>query len=198
MQSQLIHMSANQTAENPNPEPTLVSAAQRGDREAFARLYEENIDKVYRYLRARLNEPADAEDVAAVVFIKAMQGLPSYQDRGAPFVAWLLRIAHNEMVSFVRKRSRRREASLEGVDVASDDPTDLVLAMVESTEVRRAMKQLTDLQQQVLALRFGSELSIQETVTAMNRKDGAVKFLQHSAVQALRRALEAEGYERNN
>ncbi|MDA1036096.1 MAG: sigma-70 family RNA polymerase sigma factor [Chloroflexi bacterium] len=191
-------MSANQTAENPNPEPTLVSAAQRGDREAFARLYEENIDKVYRYLRARLNEPADAEDVAAVVFIKAMQGLPSYQDRGAPFVAWLLRIAHNEMVSFVRKRSRRREASLEGVDVASDDPTDLVLAMVESTEVRRAMKQLTDLQQQVLALRFGSELSIQETVTAMNRKDGAVKFLQHSAVQALRRALEAEGYERNN
>ncbi len=198
MQSQLSYMSAEQAAETTHSEPALVLAAQQGDKEAFAWLYEQNVDKVYRYLRARLTEPADAEDVTAVVFVKAMQALSSYQSRGAPFAAWLLRIAHNEMVNFVRKRSRRRESTLEGVDVASEDPTEMVLAMVESAEVRRVMKKLTDLQQQVLALRFGSELSIQETASAMNRKDGAVKFLQHSAVQALRRALEEEGYDRSD
>lgn len=190
MHAQLMHMPAEQAAEIAHPEAESVLAAQRGDKEAFARLYEENVDKVYRYLRARLNEPADAEDVTVEVFIKAMQALPSYQSRGAPFAAWLMRIAHNEMVNFVRKRARRRESSLEGVEVASDDPIDTALAMAASAEVRQAMQRLTDLQQQVLSFRFGSELSIQETARAMNRKDGAVKFLQHSALQALRRVLE--------
>lgn len=185
-----MHMPAEQAAEIAHPEAESVLAAQRGDKDAFARLYEENVDKVYRYLRARLNEPADAEDVTVEVFIKAMQALPSYQSRGAPFAAWLMRIAHNEMVNFVRKRARRRESPLEGVEVASDDPIDTALAMAASAEVRQAMQRLTDLQQQVLSFRFGSELSIQETARAMNRKDGAVKFLQHSALQALRRVLE--------
>ena len=58
-------------------EESLVLSAQRGDREAFAELYEANVERIYRYLLARLNEPADAEDVTAEVFMQAMKSLIS-------------------------------------------------------------------------------------------------------------------------
>ena len=76
-------------------EETLVISAQRGDRDAFGRLYEANVERIYRYLLARLAEPADAEDVTAEVFMQAMKSLPSYKSRGTPLLAWLFRIAHN-------------------------------------------------------------------------------------------------------
>ena len=62
--------------ENPNEE-ALILSAQRGDRDAFAQLYEANVERVYRYLMSRLGEPADAEDITAEVFIQAMKSLPS-------------------------------------------------------------------------------------------------------------------------
>ncbi len=180
-------------AQASNADAELVLAAQRGDRQAFARLYEENVTRVYRYLRARLSEPADAEDITAEVFIRAMQALPRYQERGAPFAAWLFRIAHNELVNFFKRRSRRPEAPLEMAVVASDDPAETALQRITFAEVQEVMGQLTDLQRQVLSLRFGAGLSIAETAAAMDRKEGAVKFLQHSAVQALSKRLEEQG-----
>ena len=170
-----------------------VRAAQRGEREAFARLYEENASRVYGYLRSRVPQPADAEDITANVFIKAMQSLPSYRHRGIPFSAWLMRIAHNEMANFFKRQSRRREVPLEGQERSSSsrDPSEVAITQVEASEVRQVMgEELTDLQQQVIRFRFGAELSIAETAQAMNRSEGAIKFLQHSAVRALRRKLQ--------
>lgn len=170
-------------------EEDLVRSARRGDREAFARLYETNLERVYRYLLGRLGQPSDAEDVTAEVFIRAMQALPSYKPKGVPFIAWLFRIAHNQAVNHMKKKARRREAPLMDTATAPDDPAEVALRQVASDEVYRAMNQLTDLQRQVLSLRFGGQLSIAETAKAMKRSEGAVKFLQHSALQALRRAL---------
>ena len=77
---------------------------------------------MYHYLLGRLGQPADAEDVAAEVFIRAMEALPSYQLRGLPFVAWLFRIAHNQAVNYVKKQSRRKELPLlmDGVHESDD------------------------------------------------------------------------------
>lgn len=170
-------------------EEQLIRAAQQGDREAFARLYEANVERVYRYLLGRMGEPSDAEDVTAEVFIRAMQALSSYKPRGVPFVAWLFRIAHNQAVNHVKKKTRRREAPLLDTIIAPDDPAEMALRQVASEEVHRAMNHLTDLQREVLSLRFGGQLSIAETAKVMKRSEGAVKFLQHSALEALRRVL---------
>ena len=90
-------------------EEMVIRAAQAGDREAFASLYEAHVDRVYHYLLRRMGQPADAEDVTAEVFIRAMKALKSFEFRGAPFVAWLLRIAHNTAVNHMKKQSRRQE-----------------------------------------------------------------------------------------
>lgn len=182
-------ISGRQPIVNDVTELDLVLAAVGGDREAFARLYEANVSRVYRYLYSRMRSQADAEDVTAEVFIKAMRALPSYRAGNTPFVAWLLRIAHNEMVNYLRKKARRSEVPINGDELLSDDPADMALASVKAGEVRLAMGSLTDLQRQVLALRFSSELSINETAQAMHRSVQAVKFLQHSALKALQRTM---------
>ncbi|MCH8108003.1 MAG: sigma-70 family RNA polymerase sigma factor [Chloroflexi bacterium] len=175
-------------------EEELVRAAQRGQRDAFARIYETHVDRVYRYLLSRLGQPADAEDVTAEVFIRAMKALPSYKPRGTPLMAWLYRIAHNQAVNWGKTRSRRRENSLEDLSArSSDDPEREALDRASFAEAEREMEQLTPLQRQVLSLRFAGELSIAETGKIMKRSQGAVKFLQYSALQALRRNLEQAG-----
>ena len=174
-------------------EEELVRAAQRGRRDAFAQLYETHVERVYRYLVARLGQPADAEDVTAEVFIRAMKALPSYKTKGTPLMAWLYRIAHNQAVNHLKKRSRRAETPLADILAASDDPEEEALRRVSFNEATRAMEGLTDLQRQVVSLRFAGELTLSETAKVMQRTDGAVKFLQHSALQALRRILDRQG-----
>ena len=172
------------------PEEDLIRKAQRGDRGAFALLYESHVEQVYQYLLNRLGQPADAEDVTAEVFIRAMQALPSYEIRGAPFIVWLLRIAHNVAVNQLKKQSRRKEVVLFDSGIpASDDPADVALQQAAFEEVSVAMDSLTALQRQVLNLRFLRQLTISETAYQMSRTERAVKFLQHSAIRALRRRL---------
>ena len=174
-------------------EEELVRTAQMGQRDAFARLYETHVERVYRYLLSRLGQPADAEDVTAEVFIRAMQALPSYRPRGIPLMAWLYRIAHNQAVNYLKKRARHPEIGLEDVAApSSDDPEREALNRASFAEAERAMEGLTPLQCQVINLRFAGELSIAETATIMKRSQGAVKFLQFSALQALRRNLELQ------
>ena len=176
-----------------NDEEGLVRAAQGGQREAFARLYETHVERIYRYLLVRLGQPADAEDVTTEVFIRAMKALPSYKISGTPLIAWLYRIAHNEAVNYLKKRARRGETTLEEVMATSDDPAEEALSRVSFREASLAMEGLTELQRQVLSLRFAGELSIAETAKIMKRREGAVKFLQHSALHALRTELEQRG-----
>lgn len=173
------------------PEEQLIAGAREGNREAFAQLYELHVDRVYRYVLARLRNQADAEDVTSEVFIKAMKGLRSYRPKGSPIIAWLVRIAHNEAMNYVKKRARHPEAPLVEVG-GSDDPAKTALTQATLGEVSRAMEDLTDLQRQILRLRFAAELSIAETGKIMNRDEGAVKFLQFSALRALRRILDRQ------
>lgn len=173
-------------------EPQLISSAQRGDRQAFASLYEMNVDRVYHYLLGRMAEPADAEDVTAEVFIRAMKSLPKYKDQAVPFVAWLFRIAHNLWVNHLKKQGTRRETVLEDTVPASNDPAEEALKRVAANEVLGAMESLTELQQEVLRLRFAGQLTIIETATVMDRSQASVKSLQFSALRALRRVLPSQ------
>lgn len=168
-------------------EEALVLSAQKGDREAFAQLYEANVERIYRYLLARLTEPADAEDVTTEVFMQAMKSLPSYKPKGTPLLAWLFRIAHNQAINHLKKSARRKETVLMETSASYDSPENEVLSQVGLGEVHEAMGALTDLQRQVLNLRFAADLSIAEVAKVMNRKEGAVKFLQFSALRSLRR-----------
>ena len=171
----------------------VIRAAQQGDQAAFGALYEEFFSRVYRYVAARVGPGADAEDVTQEVFVRAMRSLGTFQHRGRPFAAWLFRIAHNLVVD----RYRRAGVSGPSVDLesvtqlrADTDVEGAALRALDVERLRAAMERITDLQRQVILLRFIAGLSLAETAEAMNRKENAVKALQHSALQALRRVLQ--------
>lgn len=175
-------------------EARLAQAAKEGSGEAFARLYELYFERVYRYVLVRVGNPAQAEDLAGDVFIRAFEALKSYAWRGVPFSAWLFRIAHNRVVDHHRKEAGREPVYLDGpVSFEGDDPHDAVVLKMNIEAALGALEELTNSQRQVIALRFASGLSIAETAKAMGKNEGAIKALQHSAIRALRRVLERRG-----
>jgi len=166
----------------------LVEAAQQGDVAAFGQLYDRYVDKIYRYLYLHLRRREEAEDLAEEVFLKALKSLKSFRWQGVPFSAWLFRIARNLLIDHYRK-GVAPVALDEGAPSSSPDVESMVEDRLSIAQVKEAMRELTEAQQQVIALRFGAELSIAETAQIMSKKEGAIKALQHSAVAALRRLM---------
>ena len=102
------------TLKNDADERLLVEAAQR-DPARFAELYEHNVYKVYAYVSRRVARREEAEDITSDVFHHAFEHLKTYQSRGAPFIAWLIRIAAHRIID------RWRSASRELGNPATDD-----------------------------------------------------------------------------
>ena len=170
----------------------LVRRAQGGEERAFGEIYETYIDRVYRYVVYRIQNSADAEDLAEDVFLRMLESIQSFKFRNVPFSAWIMRIAHNRVVDYWRRGKQRSGIPIEDappLPSAEGDPHRSIELVSDVQELREAMGTLTDLQQQVLSFRFGAGLSVAETAKAMKCKENAVKALQHSAVGALRRNL---------
>jgi len=172
-------------------ELNLVQRARQGDQEAFAQLYETHFDKIFRYVVLKIRKQTEAEDMTQQVFVKAYESIGSYQPQGVPFTAWLFRIAHNQMVDYVRKESKKPTVPLDESLPIMDD-SDLehdVEIKIEMEKVVLATKQLTKAQREVISLRFAGGLSITEAARTMRKSEGAIKALQHSAILSLRKTL---------
>jgi RNA polymerase sigma-70 factor (ECF subfamily) len=171
-------------------EESLVRRAQAKDAEAFVWLYEAYFDKVYRYVAVRIGNALEAEDITQDVFLKALNSISSYRWQGVPFLAWLYRIARNKLIDRYRKKPAVPDIPLDGIHLTEEgDPVEMAEIRTEIERVMRAAKKLTEAQQEVIALRFIADLSIADVAQAMSRSQGAVKALQHSALEALRRAI---------
>lgn len=186
----------------------LVQRAQQGDRQAFGQIYQHHVDRVYSFVVFRVRDAALAEDLTHEVFIQALRALDTFDWRGS-LAPWLLRIARNTVIDHWRRVARRPERPLTAVEGAfeeDDDDSRIERLVAEEAseavaDAERALDRvrivtaaahLTELQQQVLALRFSAGLSIRETAEAMGRSEGAIKNLQHHALKSLRRHLDVE------
>jgi RNA polymerase sigma-70 factor, ECF subfamily len=170
------------------PQRQIIEAAQAGDLEALASLYDSHINQVYRYALARLGNVQDAEDVAEEIFLKMLNGLPNYQWRKVPFAAWLMRIAHNEVISFTRRNGRRAndtELPEDILDRGNNDPAENAERQMALEDLRKAVVLLPEAQREVIILRFAAGLSIADTAKALGKQENNVKVLQHKGMQRL-------------
>src|SRR4051812_26964471 len=138
----------------------LVEAAKDGDPEAFGALFDHFYGPVYRYVPARVSRPSDAEDLAQLVFVKALEALPRYELRGVPFGGWLFRLARNVVIDHVR--TRREHVPLDiVVQQPAEDHGPHVLAAVRQDmhSVPLALRRVTPEQGEVIQLRSFSRLS---------------------------------------
>ncbi len=188
-------MSANQ-ADRPESDTALVQQAQAGDAAAFGALYQRYVTEVYNYCYQRTGSVPDAEDLTARTFHQALANLDSYVHTGAPFAAWLYRIAHNLVANWYRSQRRRPAIRLTealGLTTPADSPQAQVEAQEEHERLRAAIRRLPPARQQVLILRFSHDLSNREIGEITGRSEGAVKVLIHRTLNALREELAGHG-----
>ena len=172
-------------------EHELIRRAQEGDKQAIGELYRVHVDVIYRYVWARVRDDSLAEDLTAQVFLKALEGLPSYEPSGKPFVAWLYRIAYARIVDHWRKLERRVEVPLEETLPSGEPrPEDLLQFEADWVMAMELLSQLTDDQQDVMILRFIGEMSLADVAQTVGKTVGATKALQYRALATLARLLE--------
>ena len=171
-------------------EKNLVERAQHHDQEAFAQLYEEHFDKIYRYVILKIGNETEAEDMTQQVFLNALQSISSFKWKGVPFSAWLFRIAHNQVVDYFRSKKRTAVPLDESLASSGSNTQLIVEQKLNIEQLLLATKQLTEAQREVISLRFAGELSIAQVAKTMSKSQGAVKALQHSAIVALRKIMQ--------
>jgi RNA polymerase sigma-70 factor (ECF subfamily) len=171
-------------------EESLIHRIQKGDNEAFNQIYENYFDRIYRYIVFKTGNSYDAEDLTQQVFIKAFKAIPKFKWRGLPFSAWLFRIAHNQIIDYLRKEMKQSTLRLSEPTITSkSNPVTTLERKFDIQRLNVAIRQLTEAQQQVLSLRFAGEMPVIEVAKTMGKKPGAIKALQHSAILSLRKKL---------
>ena len=159
------------------PIVTELDRLKRREPGAWTAVFEREYPLVFRTVLIRVREQAVAEDIAAQVFLEAMEGIGRYRERGKPFAAWLVTIARHRSLDWFRRRNREQgivvEPSVDGPE------TGLTVAL-------DALALLTDDQREVIHLRFIEGYSLEEVGKLTNRSAGAVKSLQHRGLARLR------------
>ena len=173
-------------------ERRLIERAKQGDLAALGALYNLHVDRIYQYALYRTGDDQTAEDIAAEVFLRAIESIGNYEDQGVPFAAWLYRIAHARVVDFWRSSKRHQTAPLEDPLLqeeltSQDDGIDI--DFLQHRLLATALRQLTDDQQNVIVLKFRQGLSNAEIAQMLGKTEGAVKALQWRALEALARIL---------
>ena len=181
--------------ENQHDERALIEAAQ-DDPSRFAELYEIHFERVYAYVARRVGERAATEELTSYVFQQALANLGKFKWRGAPFAAWLFRIAANAIADRAQRlvREASRESSLRPADSAAglspNAGIEIDLEQIETVaRVYRLVDELPWDQRHVIRLRFAEEKTIREIAQQLSRSEGAIKQLQFRALQTLRARL---------
>ena len=170
-------------------ERLLVEAAQ-SDPARFDALYELHFERVYGFIASRVHDRATAEDLTSDVFYKALANLKSYQWRGVPFLAWLLRISANAVIDRSQRAAREHPMP--------DDPPDPgfkpdMRAIEHRARLFQLVKRLPETQRRVVQERFVDQRSIREIAVRLGKSEGAIKQLQLRAIERLRAQMEG-GY----
>ncbi len=164
----------------------LVRRAKAGEKEAISALYRSYAQVIYRYIYYRVPTASDAEDLTAEVFLKMVEGLPGYHFTGAPFEAWLYRIAAARITDFYRRSRRRPQTEVtENLVDTRPVPEDQLEDAQEIESLKEVLSSFDPDEQTILLLRFVERKSHKEVADIMGKSVSAVKSAQHRALSKL-------------
>lgn len=169
-----------------------LAEAAKSDAGAFAELYERYYLRVYRYVYHRVGNETDAEDVTALVFMKALEALPTFRSGNGGFAPWVFRIARNAVVDFYRRS--RQHGQLDELHDRSDgsDPVAKALHNERRNELHSLVQHLSPDQRDVVLMRFAADLSFGEIAQTLKKKEPAVRMLLHRGLRKLKEVMPDE------
>ncbi|HEX9442215.1 MAG TPA: sigma-70 family RNA polymerase sigma factor [Roseiflexaceae bacterium] len=176
--------------------PKVIAQAQMGDSGAFGEIYAKYAGLILRYLYVRVRDQEGAQDLTQEVFVRVIKGIGGFEYRGEKsFLGWLYTIANNVLIGQARRKRAISTPLDESIEVIDPRGQEEVLSIYDRVSLQQAISQLTQDQQQVLTLKFFADMTNNEIATAIGRTEGAVKALQHRALQSLQQILAREGRE---
>ncbi len=171
-------------------EKDLLAGAQELDLRSLADIYDAYSPGLYSYAMRLLGDACMAEDCVAETFSRFLDALHRQKGPREHLQAYLYRVAHN----WITDRYRREpplpsELAEDAPDGDHKRPELLVERYLEQEKVRSALRRLTPDQRQVVMLRFIEEWDIPAVSAALQKPVGAIKALQHRALESLRKLL---------
>ena len=184
-------MQENKTPDASSKIEKLVDKARNGDGDAFGRLYDMHVDRVYRHIYYRVNSNADAEDLTQQVFIKAWQAIGRYKKTASPFLAWLIRICHNLVIDFYRAKKSEIYMDFDIVATKPEtDPEHIAEANFNRQQMRQVINKLHGDQQQVILMKFIEDFSYSEIATALGKSEGNIRVILYRGLAKLKTIME--------
>jgi RNA polymerase sigma-70 factor, ECF subfamily len=172
-------------------ERQVLEGLQKLDPQVISAIYDRFFPVVFRYVRYRMGSNQQAEDITSDVFVRMLEAVTKGKGPDSNIQAWLLGTASHAVNDHYRLAYKH---PVQEIDEAIPDrqatPAETVEHRDRQRRVIRAMTHLTLEQQDVLALRFGQELSLEETAVVMKKNVNAVKQLQLRALSALNRQID--------
>ncbi len=162
----------------------------RDDPAAFGLLYQQHVQRVFRFLRARGASDELAADLTSVTFERALAHIHRYRPGQAGIAPWLLQIARNAYIDSLRRRrpTVTLDEAMDALDRARS-PEDAAIAAEQRRSVMAFLVALPEIQQEALALRFAAGLTSREIAEVIGRSDDATKKLLSRALAALRETI---------
>jgi RNA polymerase sigma-70 factor (ECF subfamily) len=173
---------------------SVLAAAKIGEEWAWVNLYRDLAGPVTGYLRGR--GAGDSEDLASETFLNVAKGIRSFSGDEQAFRSWVFVIAHRRLTDARRSAARRpladhRASDDGGVDqLPGGDAEDDAMSHLDADAVESILSRVTQDQRDVIKLRIVGGFSVAETAKILGKSDGAVKVIQHRALQALRRHID--------
>jgi RNA polymerase sigma-70 factor (ECF subfamily) len=177
----------------------LLHRAREFDPQALAEIYDSYSSGLYGYALRLLGDPHTAEDCVAETFSRFLKALHAGKGPGKQIKAYLYRIAHNWIVDLYRQSPEQCLPLEEATNLANTIRVEeQVDRRILQDQLRAALFQLTPDQRQVIMLVFIEGWGKNEVAAALGKPVGAVKSLQHRALNSLRKILGLKDHEAQN
>ncbi|PIT92858.1 MAG: hypothetical protein COU08_00205 [Candidatus Harrisonbacteria bacterium CG10_big_fil_rev_8_21_14_0_10_42_17] len=172
-------------------EESLIKKAKSGDSDSFGELYDYYIPQIYRYVLLKVSNKTTAEDLVHEIFISAWKSIGRYEHKGFPFSSWLYQIARNQVIDHYRVKKTHSDIETVNEEFVKIDPdvSERMDAKLQWEKVKGAMQNLSQDQQDVLIMRFVEDMSHREIAEAIKKTEGAVRIIQHRAINELKNLL---------
>lgn len=158
------------------------------DRDALALLWDELTPKLFGYLINTLGDRALAEDILQTTWLRAIEGLPRFRDRGKGLRPWLFAIARNECRQHWRKDPHEVPLDLATHDTGNSDAYELERKVL----VEQALEQLPEDDRELIRLRYIADLPTAHIARILHINFVTVRVRIHRALARARIALQSQ------